>query len=66
MCSKNYSWHEADISLSEFLRLAAQYRRRAQRQLEKQCGTPSWAPAGGRKRRSSVHESPSKRVRDQD
>ncbi|KAH9984645.1 hypothetical protein BJV74DRAFT_848008 [Russula compacta] len=50
----------------EFLRLAVQYRKRAQRQLEKQCGTPSWAHAGGRKRRSSAHESPSKRVRDLD
>jgi len=48
----------------ELLRLAERYRRRARRQLETQRATPSWASAMGRKRRSSVHGSPSKRARE--
>jgi len=47
----------------EFLRLAEQYRRRAERELEEQCGIPSWASGDRRKRRPSVHASPSKRFR---
>ncbi|KAF8273893.1 hypothetical protein EI94DRAFT_1083701 [Lactarius quietus] len=48
----------------EFIRLAERYRRRTRRQMEMQRGTPSWANAVGRKRRSSVHGSPSKRTRE--
>ncbi|KAH9037206.1 hypothetical protein EDB84DRAFT_1477015 [Lactarius hengduanensis] len=48
----------------EFLRLAEKYRRRTRKQLEMQRGTPSWANAVGRKRRSSVHGSPNKRTRE--
>jgi len=52
------------IREQELLSLAERYRRRAQRQLEKQRATPSWANAGVRKRRLSSHGPPSKRVRE--
>jgi len=52
------------IKEQELLSLAERYRTRAQRQMEKQRATPSWANAGVRKRRLSSHESPSKRVRE--
>ncbi|KAI9513044.1 hypothetical protein F5148DRAFT_1158298 [Russula earlei] len=52
------------VEEQKLLRLAERYRRRAHMQLEKQCGTPSWANAGVRKRRASFHEWPGKRARE--
>jgi hypothetical protein len=63
MSSGKYRQQEAEILPSEFLRLAERYRRRAQGELEKQRGMPSWASGDRRKRRPSVHASPSKRFR---
>lgn len=55
---------KVEMFSAEFLRLAERYRRRTRRAMEMQRGTPSWANAVGRKRRSSAHGSPNKRARE--